>query len=220
MRLTRKKRCFRVLVLLAWSALLVSACVSVPHPVIDLIGNRLSEWNQRTFSREVQYSLVSKDEVHELHSLAESSASALYKEVAVDLRATPWLNWEWQVNEFSHDSSQYDKSGDDFAARIYVVSRRGLLPLDSLSLNYVWSNDDQLHRWRNPFSNRSAMIAVNRRSDGRSIWFRHKVNVAEDFLRAFEEAVDEVHLIAIMTDSDNAGGRASAGYRRVYFSAR
>ena len=55
------------------------------------------------------------------------------------------------------------------------------------------------------------------------MWFiclilQQRVNIREDFLRIFNYEIDRADGVAIMSDSDNAGGSATAYYGRIYFS--
>ena len=62
------------------------------------------------------------------------------------------------------------------------------------------------------------MIPVRCGRDGLGQWHQQRVNVAEDFERYFGRSFDKAHGVAIMSDSDNAGGSARAYYREIVFS--
>ena len=56
-----------------------------------------------------------------LAARASASASGLLKEVQVDLGATPVLRWRWRVTGSVKGADARAKSGDDYAARVYVA---------------------------------------------------------------------------------------------------
>lgn len=56
------------------------------------------------------------------------------------------------------------------------------------------------------------MIAVESGSDSLGYWITEKRNVYEDYRRLFGSNPPKVKAVAVMTDSDNTGGRAEAFY--------
>lgn len=208
---------------IAWVLICISlsGCAGLDHTVRDkqLISDSLDRWEQRVFTRPSQYRIVAVNTGDEIHAESQDSASALYRSIEVDLQQTPFLNWQWKVDQFSHQRNQYEKSGDDFAARIYVVAKVGLLPFDSYAINFVWSNDNELRRWLNPFSDRSQVVALQRRRDAKEGWKTQKMNVPAEFRRAFDLDVQQIDIVAIMVDTDSAGGSARSAFRQLYFSA-
>ena len=215
------KTFFTIRLFLLLPITLLAGCVKhgeqlAPHK--NLIGSSLEQWSSQVFGGKTQYATAREGSNWVLHAKSIGTASAIYQLQNVDLNLTPFLNWDWRVNQFSHQSNQYERSGDDFSARIYVVHRRGLLATDGYAINFVWSNDDQLKTWPNPFSHHSKMVALQKRSIGEGNWQSEKVNVRDHFKAAFDLEIDEIHVIAIMSDSDNAGGIASASFANLFFS--
>ena len=207
--------------LLILSLFLLSSCLYHEHPTSpqnNLIGHSLDKWSGQHFRGETEYTTAHEEGRWVIHAHSRGTASAIYQLQNIDLNETPFLNWSWRVNEFSHQSNQYTASGDDFSARIYVIHRRGLIPTQGLAVNFVWSNDDQLDSWPNPYSSQSMMVALQTRSVGAGNWQSEKVNIKDHFKAAFDMEVDEIHVIAIMSDSDNSGGSASASFTNLFFS--
>ncbi|NOY67272.1 MAG: DUF3047 domain-containing protein [Gammaproteobacteria bacterium] len=56
-----------------------------------------------------------------LQAKSSNSASALIKEIRIDLKKYPYLNWSWSIENRLHTTNEKLKSGDDYAARVYVV---------------------------------------------------------------------------------------------------
>lgn len=154
-----------------------------------------------------------------LRAEASQSASSLYRSIEVDLTQTPLLNWSWRVENVYPIENQQVKQGDDYPARVYVVVRDGWLPWQVRALNYVWSNHPtQLSHWDNPFTDQAIMIPLKAGSAQLGQWHHEQVNIAEDFYRVFGERIEKIDGVAIMTDADNAGGKATAYYGNIYFS--
>ena len=60
------------------------------------------------------------------------------------------------------------------------------------------------------------MIAVESGRDNIGKWIKYRRNILDDFEKYFGSPPPNVKAIAIMTDTDNTGGRASACYGPIY----
>ncbi len=69
---------------------------------------------------------------HVLHVHSASSASSWVAHLDVDSLRAPWLHWQWKVSRSLPGSDVRVKTGDEYAARLYVFFN---LPLDRLSLS-------------------------------------------------------------------------------------
>lgn len=181
----------------------------------------LSGWSQKSFSGKTSYQIENQEGMRYLSASSEMSASAFYKKVKVDLSDTPYLNWSWKVNLPLNQLNEMTKEGDDYAARIYVIVKRGLAPWKTNALNYVWSSNTVLDQaWPNAFTEKAMMIPLRTRLETGNQWRNEKVNVKEDFKKYFGLEIDEIDGVAIMTDTDNSGSYITAAYGDLYFSAK
>ncbi len=65
----------------------------------------------------------------------------------------------------------------------------------------------------------NAMMLSLRSGDSLSgQWLVEKRNIREDFRRMFGVEVNEIHAVAIMSDSDDTGQSARAYYGDIFFS--
>ena len=180
----------------------------------------LSDWENKSFEGETQYSI--KDEKQKFYLQAESnqSASALYKKIKVNVNETPYLNWSWRVDQALPKLNEKAKNGDDYAARIYVVFKTGYTPLSAKALNYVWSSNDKPDtHWPNAYTEKAIMIPLRSNQDEAQNWQHEKVNIKEDLMKHFGKTPKHIDGIAIMTDTDNSKGTASASYGDIYFTS-
>lgn len=215
------------------------------QPVSDFRGRGLEGWDARSFSGETRYALVETKESGDrsgngapgsgglvpghsgddrgtvLEAVAEDAASGLFRELDVDLDATPVLRWSWSVEAPVAVDDVRTRSGDDFAARVYVVFSGGMAFWRTTSLVYVWADDRAPEGfWSNPFTENARMLAVNRGAadDG---WSSVGRNIVDDYRTAFRTAVDAapppIAAVAIMTDTDQTGSRAVARYGDLWF---
>jgi hypothetical protein len=155
-----------------------------------------------------------------LQAVSNNSASGLFKQQKIDLQKTPYLNWQWRIENRLGKINEQSKSGDDYAARVYIVIDGGLAFWRTKAINYVWvSNSKKGKIWPNAFvGDQAKMIAL--RSDDAQIgtWYQEKRNIRQDLKNFFGENFNTIDAVAIMTDTDNSKGLATAYYGDIYFS--
>lgn len=183
--------------------------------------NDTSGWEIREFAGATDYSLTRIDGKQVVVADSRQSASAYYKKIRVDLEKTPILNWSWRKEQSIDPGNEFDKKGDDFVARIYVVKSGGLFFWNTVALNYVWSYQHKRNAtWNNPFAgDKGKMLAQRDASDPQATWFKEQRNVAMDFKALLGKDIRQIEGVAIMTDSDDSGLSAKALYGDIYFSA-
>jgi len=202
-------------------ALLVASATAqaAPFVVDDFLAPGNGDWKPRSFAGDTEYRPVEIDGRRALCARAKASASALIREVDVDLDRTPYLRWTWKARILPQGSAaETSKAGDDYAARIYVV-REGLLGrLTAHALNYVWSRRQPVDtRWPNAFTGRAILQAVD--AGAPRGWVTHTRNVRADWDAAFGDRADTIDAVAIMTDADNTASEAAACYADIRFCA-
>ena len=172
-----------------------------------------------------------------LSAVSENSASGLYKAVSVDLKEYPYLSWRWKVSKLVEGSNVSKKESDDYAARVYVTFKYdpstmsfsdrfkykmakliyGNVP--SRAVTYYWATNEVVGATNlNAYTDNVAMIAAQSGSRNLDVWVTEKVNVFEGFKGVFNVEPSLVESVAVMTDTDNTGSKASACYDDVYFS--
>jgi hypothetical protein len=189
-------------------------------PVGAFSSGNLAQWQNKEFKGQTRYQLINLDGATVLKAESSGSASGLFKAQRIDLRKTPILNWRWRIeNRLGHINEQ-TKSGDDYAARVYVVVSGGLAFWRTRALNYVWASTSAKGTiWPNAFAGKHAMmIALRSSSDQLGTWYSEKRNILNDLKQQFGEDIDYIDAVAIMTDTDNAEGHATAYYGDIYFS--
>jgi len=189
-------------------------------PVARFSEMNLDGWENKLFEGETQYSIKSEEENSYLYASSMQSASALYKKIKVNIHNTPYLNWRWRVDKALSGLNEKDKSGDDYAARIYVVFKTGYTRLSAKALNYVWSSNGISDTyWPNAYTKKATMIPLRTNQDKTQTWKYEKVNIKEDLMKYFDKIPKHIDGIAIMTDTDNSKGVAGASYGDIYFSS-
>ena len=205
-----------------WAILMLfeTAMADSKLPIGEFSGNSLAGWEHKSFKGETLYRLQSIDGVTALIAESHAAGSGLFKEQRIDLTQTPFLNWSWRIANRLQGLNEQSKAGDDYAARVYVVVKGGLAFWQTKAINYVWAGNSRKDSvWPNAFAGDHAMmLALHGPEAPLNIWQTEKRNVKADFKRLFGEDIHHIDAVAIMTDTDNAGGDVSAVYGDIWFS--
>ncbi len=179
-----------------------------------------SAWEPKIFAGKTRYQPVQYRGRTALQADAMGTASGLVRRTRIDLRTTPYLNWSWAVRERLAGVDEHTKAGDDYPARVYVIFSTGPFFWQTRAINYVWSSNQAPGTvWPNAFVSQSTMVAVRGPDDALGEWHSEKRNVLDDIRRLSGESVEQLEAVAIMTDTDNSGGKTRAWYGGLFFSA-
>lgn len=189
--------------------------------------------------RKTEFSLVEDEGRTVLRATSEDAASSLTFKLRVDLSKTPKLSWVWKVSRVIEKSDLASKSGDDYAARVYVFfdydpSRLPFLErasfglaralygsnLPAATLCYVWDNRHPVGTSvPSAYTSRVRMVVVESGSEHVGEWVEESRNVADDFRSAFGDMAPPVSGIAIAADTDNTGESVVTHFGDLYFLA-
>jgi hypothetical protein len=203
-------------------------------------GGTISGWQPlrpAPNAADTRYSLVTDGAGVVLKADAVHSMSGLIYPVRVRLAQFPLLRWRWKIAAPVKSADMTKKSGDDYAARIYVMFD---YPYDKLSfgtrmklqlataiygqklptaaLNYVWDNRAPAGTLQaNVYTDRARMMVLQSGVEKSGTWVEETRDLAADFRLAFGEHAPDVVAIAVATDTDNTGESATAWYGDIRF---
>lgn len=211
-----------ILLRLSLFCLFVNQSQAEQIPIANFSDLSLKGWEAKEFSGTTSYQLVSLNGKTVLRAESDDSASILIKTMRVNLKKFQFLNWRWRIENRLQPADETTKSGDDYAARIYVVVDGGILPWRTRAMNYVWANEASKGEvWESAFAGKSSMMmAVRDRHDKTSTWYSEKRDIYQDLKRQFGWEYEFIDAIAIMTDTDNGHGQVKAFYGDIYFSSK
>lgn len=191
-------------------------------PVANFSKSSLEGWEDKVFKGTTSYQLIQLKDKKILMAESQDSASGLIKKIHVDLKKYPYLNWSWSIENRLDIKNEKIKSGDDYAARIYVVVDGGILLWRTRAVNYVWASEASKGEiWQNAFAGKnSMMMALRSRQDKTSTWYSEKRNVYEDLKRLYGTEFHFIDAIALMTDTDNSHDQVKSYYGDIYFSTK
>lgn len=167
---------------------------------------------------QTKYSLGSNENGQFLRAEAKGTASGLGQKVKIDLNKTPFINITWKIEKDLKGIDEKTKKGHDFAARVFVIKKSGLL--NSKAVNYVFSSNNSVNEsWRSPYTKSSIDYVLSTTKDNINEWVTVKANVKEHFKKLHDLDVEELTGVAIMTDTDQTKIKAISYYQNIYFSS-
>lgn len=186
--------------------------------LIDDFRRGLDTWKTKEFKGRTLYRIVSEDGKPALRADSDKAASGLVHERDIDLDHYPILNWSWKIGAVLEKGDARSKKGDDYAARVYVVFP-GTFFWQTKALNYIWANRlPQGTVLANAYTASAMMIAVESGNTHAGEWRQEWRDVRADYRRAFGREPPAARAVAIMTDTDDTGGQATAWYGPIWFS--
>ncbi|MCI0506164.1 MAG: DUF3047 domain-containing protein [Gammaproteobacteria bacterium] len=211
----------RVIILCGWLFNPTAICFAETTTVKALTLPDISQWKTETFSGKTTYEVVNIDQRNAIKAVSRQSASGLVRKMPIDLAKTPYMNWSWKVENVLTNVDEQQKSGDDYAARVYVVISGGLLFWRTRAISYVWaSHQAQYSHWPNAFTGNAIMVSVQSGPGASGQWVTEKRNVLEDIKQLLGVDNTEIDAVAIMSDADNSQQSATAYYGDIYFTAQ
>jgi hypothetical protein len=206
-------------------------------------GDLPDGWEPLTFpriERHTAYRLVDDGGVVVLRADANASASGLVRKVEIDARRYPSLAWRWKIAHVIAKTDAASKEGDDYPARVYVTFKydpERVSPLESekyelarliygaypphAGLAYVWENRLPIGTIvANAYSDRVRMIVLRSGTAEVGRWVAEERDLYADYKRAFGEEPPPITSIAVMTDTDDTGERATAWYGDIVLRGR
>lgn len=175
-----------------------------------------------------------------IEARANASMALLARPIQIDLARNPILCWRWRVDAPIAAADLRKKSGDDYAARVYVAFRlspesmswatRSKLALarslfgaevPDAALNYVWDNSHPVCTVAsNAYTERAMMVVTRSGAEDAGRWVSERRDVLADSRAAFGAGSFSPVLLAVASDADDTGGSAHAGFARLRFVAR
>jgi len=206
------------------------------------VGDTLPpDWKPLAFKKikkHTAYTLVKDDNIVVVKAVAETSASGLTREVKINPKEFPIIQWRWKVSNILKKGDVHRKEGDDYPARIYITFEYNPSKLSFFekakyetirllygqyppigAINYIWESKVPVGTMApNPYTDRVKMIVVESGETKLNQWVNEERNVFEDYKRAFGQEPPMISGIAIMTDTDNTIESATAYYGDILFS--
>ena len=206
-----------------------SGAPPAPWRVVLLGKTRPTTYRQATVAKEAA-----------VEARFDDSMAFLARPIRIDLSETPVLCWRWMVQGVVVKGDLRKKSGNDFAARVYVafdmpdsalgagtkmklaMARRVLgMSVPDAAVTYVWDARAAVGTAINsPYTDRQQLIVAQSGNERAGQWVTERADVAADFSRAFGNKSGRPIELAIAADGDNTKSAGRAAFADLHFVRR
>ena len=172
-------------------------------------GWRTQSWG----SPKYEFDVVSESPSRVLHLVSNGDSSTINKDVKIDCKDSPVLQWRWKVVELPKGGDARKKATDDQALQIYVTFPRFPNAVRSRIIGYIW--DTTAPAGTIVKSQKTGLVTyVVMRSGDADLgkWVTETRNVCDDYRKIYgEEPEERIEAVSIGIDSDDTRSRAE-GY--------
>ena len=190
--------------------LLTLTTPTAAESVTVLAAGDVSAWRHHVFANiaPTRYQTKHDQQLGAAALFADSrrGASGYTLEQSFNLQKTPWLHFQWRVDEAAQGFNERQKSGDDCAFRLSFI-RRKLAGVQTLMLVRATAGKTG-QTWKSPYVSRVFDLRLYAFADGDSAlqeWRSESINLAELWRRLFGEEAQSVGAVGLMVDGDSAG---------------
>jgi hypothetical protein len=179
-----------------------------------------SGWQGQNWgSPRYDFTVVTGDSMQALHLKSDNDSSTISREMKVDVKQYPILQWRWKVVVLPKAGDARRKETDDEAAQLYVTFPRFPSAVRSRIIGYIWDSSAPVGAIF-PSQKVSTITYVVVRSGDADLgtWLTETRNVLADYKRIYgEEPGESVGAVAISINSQNTNARAEAYFGEILF---
>jgi hypothetical protein len=148
-----------------------------------------------------------------------NDSSTISKEVKVDVKTWPVLQWSWQVVTLPKGADARKSATDDEAAQIYVTFPRFPAAVRSRIISYIWDTAAPVGSvFKSEKTGLVTYVVVRSGPADLGKWLTESRNVLEDYKKIYEEAPGEdVGAISIAIDSNDTNSTAESYFGEILF---
>lgn len=170
-------------------------------------------------SPKYDFQVVQDDGVKAIRLKSDKDSSSISKEIKVDAKQYPILEWKWKVVTLPPKGSARRAETDDEAAQIYVTFPRFPTAVRSRVIGYIWDSNEPVGATF-PSAKVSTVNFIVVRSGSADLgrWLTESRNVVEDFKKIYgEEPGENVGAITLSINSQNTGASAESFFGEIFF---
>ncbi len=190
--------------------------------------------------RQTRFDLVDANGTTVLRARADDAAASLRYTLATPPASPAHLHWRWKTDHVLDKADLTTKSGDDYAARLYVFFDRKPARMSfgeriayrlgrarygdqvpPAALCYVWDNKQPVGTLRdNAYTGFVKMVVATTGKMHEGGWVDVQRDIAADYTRAFGTKPPRITGIAISVDTDNTGESTISYFGDISFAGK
>lgn len=205
-------------------------------------GQPPAPWRMIPYKGEspTRYRVASVEGRMAIEAIVDGSMSLMARPVAIDLAEKPILCWRWYVDQPVQKADMTRRTGDDYAARIYIafdMPDSALSGSTKLKLKmaramfgknipdaavvYIWDNRHPVGTSRkSSYTDRSQLVVAETGAGRAGSWVTERADVATDFAKAFGNKAGRPIQLAVASDGDNTKSKGRAAFADIHFVGR
>jgi DUF3047 family protein len=184
-----------------------------------LLGNFASGWEKDwetklLYKHGNQFHVVAENGNKALRVDSSQSASGMFREINQKPIELGKLSWRWKIKScLKSNTKERMKSGDDYAARVFLLFEPSFFRWRIPTVCYVWAGNEKVGSvFKSPYSNNVCMIVLESGNGKAGTWIQEERDYIEDYQHCFERAPKELSAAAIMVDTDDTNAQATAWF--------
>ncbi len=154
-----------------------------------------------------------------LHLESRDDSSTISKEIKVDVKSHPILQWSWRVVTLPKGGDARKAATDDQAAQLYVTFPRFPSQVRSRIISYLWDTTAPANAvFKSGKTGLVTYVVVRSGPADLGKWLTESRNVLEDYRKIYGEAPgEEVGAISISIDSNDTRSSAESCFGEILF---
>lgn len=177
-------------------------------------------WEKQNWgSPKYEFEVVSDGATRVLHLKSEDESSTISKELKVDFKEFPILQWRWKVVALPKGGDARRKDTDDEAAQLYVTFPRFPSAVRSRIIGYIWDSTAPVGaRFPSQKVGTVTFVVVRSGDADRGRWMVERRNVYDDYKAIYgEEPAEKLGAVSISINSQNTRSRAESFFGEILF---
>lgn len=177
-------------------------------------------WKGQTWgSPKYEFRVVTQGGRKALHLKSQNDSSTISKEIKVDVKAHPVLQWTWQAVTLPKGGDARKSATDDQAAQLYVTFPRFPSQVRSRIISYLWDTSAPAGSvFKSEKTGLVTYVVVRSGPGDVGKWVTESRNVLEDYQKIYGEAPgEEVGAISISIDSNDTRSSAESYFGDILF---
>jgi hypothetical protein len=178
-------------------------------------GWKTQNWGSPKF----EFEIVNAEPNRALHLVSNGDSSTIIKDIKIDCKDYPVLQWRWKVIELPKGADSRKKATDDQAAQVSVTFPRFPSAVRSRIIDYVWDTTAPAGTIvKSEKTGLVTYVVVRSGQTDLGKWITESRNVCEDYKKIYgEEPEEKVEALSIGIDSDDTRSRAEGYVGEILF---
>ncbi len=165
------------------------------------------------------FKVVTEGNAQVLQMRSEKDGSTISKEMKVDIKEYPLIQWRWKAITLPKGADSRNKATDDQVCQVYLTFPRFPTAVRSRHIGYVWDSTAPAGIYAP--SEKSGMVhyAIVRSGPADvGKWMTETRNVYEDYKKIYgEEPAEQVGAVSVAIDSNDTQSSAECYMGEIFF---